>query len=137
MFIPFSEIHFVYTRALTNQVWIHAIEGPDATALASSHQSLIVSIMSVGTFFGALAAGDLADSLGRKWTVILACVIYAIGVVIEIITGLGDAYAEIVIGRLIAGIGTGLESATVVLYMSEIVSLLFTHNNQKAKSIEY
>ncbi|KAL1902938.1 hypothetical protein Sste5346_000850 [Sporothrix stenoceras] len=101
-------------------VWIHAIDGPEATALASSHQSLIVSIMSVGTFLGALAAGDLADTLGRKWTVILACVVYAIGVVIEIITGLGDAYAEIVIGRLIAGIGTGLESATVVLYMSEI-----------------
>lgn len=78
--------------------------------------------MSVGTFFGAIAAGDIADNLGRKYTVILACVIYAIGVVIEIITGLGDAYAEIVIGRLIAGVGTGLESATVVLYMSEIVS---------------
>ncbi|ERT03008.1 hypothetical protein HMPREF1624_01312 [Sporothrix schenckii ATCC 58251] len=101
-------------------VWVHAIEGPDATSLGSSHQSLIVSIMSVGTFLGALAAGDLADNMGRKWTVILACGIYAIGVVIEIITGLGDAYAEIVIGRLIAGIGTGLESATVVLYMSEI-----------------
>lgn len=115
------ETEFIFGR-LTKQVWIHAIEGPDATALASSHQSLIVSIMSVGTFLGALAAGDLADNLGRKWTVILACSIYAIGVVIEIITGLGDAYAEIVIGRLIAGIGTGLESATVVLYMSEIVS---------------
>ncbi|CAK7201151.1 hypothetical protein SEUCBS139899_003853 [Sporothrix eucalyptigena] len=102
-------------------IWIHTIDGPNATALKSSHQSLIVSIMSVGTFLGALAAGDFADNLGRKWTVILACVIYAIGVVIEIITGVGgDSYAEIVIGRLIAGIGTGLESATVILYMSEI-----------------
>ncbi|KAF3766903.1 general substrate transporter [Cryphonectria parasitica EP155] len=101
-------------------VWINVIEGPNATELKSSTESLIVSIMSVGTFLGALAAGDVADFMGRKWTVIMACGIFAIGVVIEIITGDGDAYAEIVIGRLIAGLGTGFESATVILYMSEI-----------------
>ncbi|KAH8678230.1 general substrate transporter [Xylariales sp. PMI_506] len=101
-------------------VWIHIIEGPNATELKSSHESLIVSIMSVGTFLGALAAGDVADHLGRKWTVVMACGIYALGCVIEIISGDGDALAEMVIGRLIAGLGTGFESATVILYMSEI-----------------
>lgn len=96
------------------------IDGPTATDLQSSHESLIVSIMSVGTFLGALAAGDVADTIGRKWTVIMACGIFILGVVIEIITGPGNAYATIVIGRLIAGLGTGFESATVILYMSEI-----------------
>jgi sugar porter (SP) family MFS transporter len=36
------------------------------------------------------------------------------------ITGHGDALACIVVGRLIAGIGVGFESAIVILYMSEI-----------------
>lgn len=54
------------------------IPGPDASAaetaafvLSSSHQSLIVSILSAGTFFGAIIAGDLADWFGRRKIVIL------------------------------------------------------------------
>lgn len=115
------------------QVWIHVIEGDGATELKSSHESLIVSIMSVGTFLGALGAGDVADAIGRKWTLVMACAIFAFGVIIEIITGDGDGYAEIVIGRLIAGVGTGFESATVILYMSEIVSKPSSHANPPPK----
>lgn len=76
---------------------------------------------SAGTFFGALIAGDLADIIGRRYTVVLGCIIYMIGVVLQVATnGLG----LIVAGRLIAGLGVGFESATVILYMSEIVSIL-------------
>ena len=39
------------------------------------------------------------------------------------ITGAGDPLAAIVTGRIIAGIGVGFESAIVILYMSEIVSV--------------
>lgn len=48
--------------------------------------------------------------------------IYALGVVIQMITGPGHALGPIVAGRLIAGLGVGFESAIVILYMSEIVS---------------
>ncbi|CRK20019.1 hypothetical protein BN1723_012023 [Verticillium longisporum] len=54
------------------------------------------------------------------WTVILGCFIYMLGVVIQMITGHGDALATIVAGRLVAGLGVGFESAIVILYMSEI-----------------
>jgi MFS family permease len=104
------------------EIFIHAVEGPTADALSSSHQSLIVSILSAGTFFGALIGGDTADFIGRKWTVIMGCFIYLIGVIIQMITGEGDALAAIVTGRIVAGIGVGFESAIVILYMSEIVS---------------
>jgi hypothetical protein len=100
--------------------FIKMISGPDATELVSWQSSLIVSILSAGTFLGALIAGDLADRMGRKWTVITGCFIYCLGVVIQMITGEGDALAAIVAGRLIAGIGVGFESAIVILYMSEI-----------------
>ena len=65
----------------------------------------------------------MADFIGRKWTVILGCMIYMFGVVIQMITGEGDALAAIVAGRIIAGIGVGFESAIVILYMSEIVRI--------------
>ncbi|KAJ4251014.1 hypothetical protein NW762_011664 [Fusarium torreyae] len=124
-FASFGGIFFGYDSGYINGVngskyFIEQVEGAGKTALRESHQSLIVSILSCGTFFGALIAGDLADRIGRKWTVIYGCVIYAIGVVIQMITGHGDPLACIVVGRLIAGVGVGFESAIVILYMSEI-----------------
>jgi MFS family permease len=126
-FASFGGIFFGYDSGYINGVngskyFIEQVEGMGAKALSESHQSLIVSILSCGTFFGALIAGDLADRMGRKWTVIMGCAIYCIGVVIQMITGHGDPLACIVVGRLIAGLGVGFESAIVILYMSEIVS---------------
>jgi sugar porter (SP) family MFS transporter len=128
-FASFGGIFFGYDSGYINGVlgspiFKTAVEGlvngQPPESLSSSHQSLIVSILSAGTFFGAIAAGDIADRMGRKWTVILGCLIYTIGVVIQMLTGLGDALAVIVVGRLVAGVGVGFESAIVILYMSEI-----------------
>lgn len=127
-FASFGGIFFGYDSGYINGVngsslFIHMVEGPNKAALSSPHQSAIVSILSAGTFFGALIAGDLSDKIGRKWTVILGCCIYAFGVVIQILTGPEvNALASIIAGRLIAGLGVGFESAIVILYMSEIVS---------------
>lgn len=124
-FASFGGIFFGYDSGYINGVngskyFIHEVEGLDHDKLRESHQSLIVSILSCGTFFGAIIAGDIADRIGRKWTVITGCIIYCIGVVIQMVTGHGDPLACIVAGRLIAGIGVGFESAIVILYMSEI-----------------
>ncbi|KAK3689349.1 general substrate transporter [Podospora appendiculata] len=124
-FASFGGIFFGYDSGYINgvldsKIFYQAVEGVTASELGESHTSLIVSILSCGTFFGALIAGDVADHMGRKWTVILGCLIYLIGVIIQMITGLGDALGAIVAGRLIAGVGVGFESAVVILYMSEI-----------------
>lgn len=125
-FASFGGIFFGYDSGYINgvlgsQIFIDAVEFAGAKAISDSHTSLIVSILSAGTFFGALIAGDVADFIGRKWTVIMGCFIYLVGVVIQMITGHGDPLGAIVAGRLIAGFGVGFESAIVILYMSEIV----------------
>jgi len=80
-------------------------------------QSLVTSILSAGTFFGAIIAGDLADFIGRRTTIILGCLIFIVGGILQTAsTGLGVMVA----GRLIAGFGVGFISAIVILYMSEI-----------------
>ena len=126
-FASFGGIFFGYDSGYINgvngsKIFIEAVEGIGQKALTESHTSLITSILSCGTFFGALIAGDMADFIGRKWTVIIGCVIYALGVVVQMITSPEHALGPIVAGRLIAGIGVGFESAIVILYMSEIVS---------------
>jgi MFS family permease len=132
-FAAFGGIFFGYDSGYINgvlgsKIFIQAVEGQGVEKIGESHQSLIVSILSCGTFFGALIAGDLADRIGRKWTVIMGCFIYGLGVVIQMITGAGDSLGAIVAGRLVAGLGVGFESAIVILYMSEIVSSLPNHH---------
>lgn len=127
-FASFGGIFFGYDSGYINGTtgsafFINLVEGPGIKELTAPHSSLIVSILSAGTFFGALIAGDVAEHIGRKWTVILGCFIYTIGVIVQMITGPAvDALGCIVAGRVIAGVGVGFESAIVVLYMSEIVS---------------
>ncbi|MCJ1274632.1 hypothetical protein MMC21_002429 [Puttea exsequens] len=85
--------------------------------LPASDQSLTTSILSCGTFFGAIIAGDVADFIGRRTTIIMGCGIFIIGCILETAsTGLG----LMVPGRLICGFGVGFISAIVILYMSEI-----------------
>lgn len=104
---------------------IHQFTGlpyPPATpaadfVISAPNKSLLTSILSAGTFFGAIVAGDLADFIGRKTTILIGCVIFAIGVVIETAAA---SVATLSAGRCIAGLGVGFESAIVILYMSEI-----------------
>lgn len=127
-FASVGGIFFGYDSGYINGVngsaaFYQAVEGSGASALSSSNQSLIVSILSAGTFFGALIAGDIAEFIGRKWTVVVGCLIYIVGVVIQVATTPNSsALGTMVAGRFVAGLGVGFESAIVILYMSEIVS---------------
>ncbi|GAA5937542.1 hypothetical protein JCM3775_001264 [Rhodotorula graminis] len=122
-FASFGGIFFGYDSGYINGVlgsreFITAIQGADADEISESNTSLIVSILSAGTFFGALIAGDLADRFGRRWTIISGCGIYIAGVVVQMFAA--SALATIVMGRLLAGFGVGFVSAIIILYMSEI-----------------
>ncbi|CAO3673513.1 unnamed protein product [Umbelopsis ramanniana] len=110
IFASFGGIFFGYDSGYIGGV-------QEATSLQSWESSLIVSILSAGTFFGALIAGDLADWFGRRTTIIAGCVVFCVGVILQTASsGLG----LLVAGRLIAGFGVGFVSAIIVLFMSEI-----------------
>lgn len=75
-FASFGGILFGYDSGYINGVtgsayFIQTVEGAGITTLTSSHNSLIVSILSAGTFVGALIAGDIADFIGRRPTIIV------------------------------------------------------------------
>ncbi|CAI7605608.1 unnamed protein product [Penicillium palitans] len=86
---------------------------PDVT---SSQSSMIVSLLSAGTFFGALGAAPIADKLGRRWGMIVESVVFVFGVILQTIS---TSIPLFVAGRFFAGLGVGLLSATIPLYQSE------------------
>jgi len=85
----------------------------------TTQKSLITSILSAGTFAGALSAGYFCDKLGRRATIVCGGIIYMAGVVLQTIASTVDL---LVVGRAIAGAGVGIVNSAVVLYTSEITA---------------
>ncbi|KAG2360202.1 monosaccharide importer [Suillus spraguei] len=83
--------------------------------LPTANKSLVVSILSAGTFFGALLAFPMADIVGRKWGIIASCGVFCLGVGLQLDTH----WAAFVVGRVIAGFGVGLLSCLIPMYQSE------------------
>ncbi|KAF1951929.1 general substrate transporter [Byssothecium circinans] len=86
---------------------------PDVT---SSQTSEIVSILSAGTFFGALTAAPVADMVGRRLGLVVCTAVFCIGVILQTAA---TAIPMFVAGRFFAGYGVGMISATIPLYQSE------------------
>lgn len=80
---------------------------------------LLTSILELGAWVGVLFNGYSADRLGRKLSVVLACVLFAIGVIVQACTH-GGNYDYILGGRFVTGLGVGSLSMVVPLYNAEL-----------------
>lgn len=86
--------------------------------LRSEYQSLFASIVQAGEFVGALSASVVGDAVGRRGALQVACVIVSIGAILQLI--IVGSIPLLTVGRLILGIGVGIISNCVPLYLSEI-----------------
>ncbi|KOS20049.1 putative glucose transporter rco-3 [Escovopsis weberi] len=84
--------------------------------ITTTQESGIVSILSAGTFFGALASPFLADWCGRRPGLLISTWVFNLGVVLQTVA---EAIPLFLAGRFFAGLGVGLISALIPLYQSE------------------
>ncbi|KAF8204226.1 general substrate transporter [Mycena galopus ATCC 62051] len=92
--------------------------GPGGSmVLDASRQSIITSLLSAGTFIGALAQAFTSDRFGRRGSILIWSGIFTIGVAIQ--TGTARSIVQLTIGRFVAGLGVGALSAIVPLYNGE------------------
>lgn len=94
-----------YWQKLFSTGYIDAEGNPNVTA---SQESAIVSILSAGTFFGALASPFLADYVGRRLGLIISTWVFNLGVVLHTVA---TSIPLFLAGRFFAGLGVGLISA--------------------------
>lgn len=71
-----------------------------------------------GAFFMSLFAGTLSDRFGRKCVIVLADVLLTLG---ALLMAFANSINMLVFGRLIIGLGVGLASPIVPVYISELV----------------
>ncbi|KAK3682868.1 general substrate transporter [Podospora appendiculata] len=102
-----------YWRALFSTGYRDSSGHPD---ISPSQSSAVVSILSAGTFFGALSSPFMGDYIGRRWALIASAWVFNLGVIFQTAA---TSLPLFLAGRFFAGFGVGLISALIPLYQSE------------------
>ncbi|KAI0667534.1 general substrate transporter [Trametes maxima] len=89
----------------------------DTCKFSTVREGLIVALLSIGTLIGALFGAPTADYLGRRYAMTVECVVFMIGVIIQITSF--HSWAQFAVGRLVSGFGVGSLSAAVPMYQAE------------------
>ena len=76
-----------------------------------------VSSAILGCIFGVAIAGYIADRIGRKKALIITAILFAVS---AIGCALAETFSQLVIARIVGGIGVGAASMLSPLYISEI-----------------
>ena len=107
------DVFTAYWQRLFSTGYVDPSGNPNIT---TSQESAIVSILSAGTFFGALGSPFMADYIGRRPALMISTWVFNLGVILQTAaTGIPLFLA----GRFFAGFGVGLVSALIPLYQSE------------------
>ncbi|KAJ7593224.1 general substrate transporter [Mycena floridula] len=83
----------------------------------SGKKGWLVAILELGAWLGVLLTGYFADKLSRKYTIVLAVVVFCVGVIAQT-TAKGPS--SIFGGRFVTGLGVGSLSMAVPLYNAEL-----------------
>ncbi|KAL5042744.1 hypothetical protein BDW71DRAFT_216715 [Aspergillus fruticulosus] len=91
---------------------LHDLVGPSRTQVLST----VTAIYDIGCFFGAIAAFTWGERLGRKKAILLGTTIMAIGTIIK---ASSYSLAQMFVGRIILGVGNGINTTTAPVWQTE------------------
>ncbi|GLT47937.1 hypothetical protein SLA2020_215900 [Shorea laevis] len=80
-------------------------------------EEVLVGILNIVSLLGSLAGGKTSDLIGRKWTMVLAALVFQIGAATMTIA---PSFQILMIGRLLAGVGIGSGVMIAPVYIAEI-----------------
>lgn len=76
----------------------------------------ITALYDVGCFFGAVAAMYFGEKLGRKNSILCGTTVMTIGAILQIAS---YSVPQMIVGRIVAGIGNGVNTATAPVWQGE------------------
>ncbi|KAK2039387.1 general substrate transporter [Colletotrichum somersetense] len=86
-------------------------DSPDPTMTG-----LIVAIFEVGCFIGCVATAGFGENLGRRGTIRIGCIIMVVGAIIQ---AASFGRAQMIVGRVVSGVGMGIVNSTVPVLQAE------------------
>lgn len=86
----------------------------------STWQAFVTAIYEIGCLFGAIFQLTFGDKIGRRRAIVLGGAIMILGVIIQISAVPGhNATAQFIIGRVVTGVGNGINTSTIPTYQAE------------------
>lgn len=79
-------------------------------------QGFVVAVYEIGCLVGALFTMWLGDKIGRRKTIFVGCIIMIIGAIIQCAS---FSTGQLIVARIITGIGNGMNTSTVPVWQSE------------------
>ncbi len=84
-------------------------------------QGAVVSCYELGCFFGAIFTLLRGETIGRRPIMLIGAVLMILGTIISITPFKGHwALGQFVVGRVISGLGNGMNTATIPVWQSEM-----------------
>ena len=80
---------------------------------------VLAGILNICALVGALCAGRTSDFIGRRYTIVVASMIFFLG---SVLMGYAPNYPVLMVGRCTAGIGVGFALMIAPVYSAEISS---------------
>lgn len=80
-------------------------------------QGAIGSALSAGSVVGSAIAGPLSDKIGRRDSILIACIFWLIGTAVQVSC---QNYGQLIAGRVLNGFTVGVTSSQVPVYLAEI-----------------
>lgn len=77
-------------------------------------KGLMTAMLELGALIGALFAGYLADKLSRKYSIVVAVIVFTIG---SILQTAAVEYSMLTVGRLIGGMGIGASVQSLAIHI--------------------
>ncbi|KAF2091332.1 general substrate transporter [Saccharata proteae CBS 121410] len=118
-FLLFGYDQGVMSGLLTGISFTETFPAIDTTRGGSSTlQGTVVALYEIGCFFGAIFTFMFGERLGRRKCILLGCTVLTIGAAIQCSS---YTIAQLIVGRIVAGLGNGLNTATIPVWHAELM----------------
>ena len=108
---------FGYDTGYVSSVLVSLDDFQDFGRLSDGTKQLITSATSLGALIGALCAMFPSEWLGRKMVIALANAVFIVGAIVQ---AAAQGSWTLIVGRFIVGIGVGVASMIVPLWIGEL-----------------
>lgn len=110
-FLLFGYDQGVFGGLLSNKLFLETFNYPNSTI-----QGQIVATYDIGCIMGTFVSMFVGDKIGRRRSIFAGCIILIIGGIIQ---AASYSLPPMITGRIIAGIGNGMNTIAIPIWQSE------------------
>ncbi|XP_061109830.1 solute carrier family 2, facilitated glucose transporter member 3-like [Conger conger] len=106
--------------AFFNKTWVERYKEPISQGVSTTIWSFSVAVFSVGGMAGSFSVGIMADTFGRRKSMMLANILALIGAALMGFSLLCKSFEMVIAGRLVIGLFCGLCTGLTPMYVGEV-----------------